>query len=364
MNGKNYLDYILNPLQILGTKKRIKVNPTISNERVEPAETLIFLYEFDKDGCVSFPIKTIEETFPHLASPGITWINVEGLRKDDVGKLCNHFGIHTLIVEDILSFGQRPKMDELNSIMFCLMSMLYYDKNTGIESEQVSIVLGKNFVITFQEDPSKDVFDTLREKLKLDTSKVRQNGSDFLFYTLIDTIVDHYFIVMEEVGEKIELLEEEVIRNANTRSLARINILRKEMIILKRSVTPVRDIIGGILRTDSDLIDEKTEKYFKDVYDHIVQAGDMAENYRDMMMNLQDLYLNNVNLKTNEAMKVMAVVTSVLAPATVIGGIFGMNFDVIPFAHQLWGFYLAIFFMLVIPVIMLIIFKKRGWFKF
>ncbi len=364
MNGKNYLEYILNPLQILGTKKRVKVNPTISHERVEPEETKIFLYEFDKEGCVSFPIKTAEETFTHLDSPGITWINVEGLRKADVDLICSHFGIHPLIVEDILSIGQRPKMDELNGIVFCLMNMLYYDNMTGIESEQVSIVLGKNFVITFQEDAHKDVFNALREKLKLDNSKVRQNGSDFLFYTLIDTIVDHYYIVMEELGDKLELLEEDVIRNANTRSLARINLLRKEMIILKRSVTPVRDIISGILRSDSELIDEKTEKYFKDVYDHIIQAGDMAENYRDMMMNLQDLYLNNVNLKTNEAMKVMAIVTCLMAPATVIGGIFGMNFDVIPFAHQLWGFYLAISAMLVIPIVMLFIFKKRGWFKF
>jgi len=364
MSSTNYLDYILNPLHILGTKKRVKINPTISHERVEPAETVIYLYEFNKDGCDSFPIKSVQETFVHLDSPAITWINVEGLRKADVDQLCSHFGIHPLIVEDILSIGQRPKMDELNGIVFCLMNMLYYDNNTGIESEQVSIVLGKNFVITFQEDSTKDVFNTLREKLKLETSKVRQNGSDFLFYSLIDTIVDHYFIVMEELGEKVELLEEDIIRNANTRSLAKINILRKEMIILKRSVTPVRDIISGILRSDSSLIDERTEKYFKDVYDHIIQAGDMAENYRDMMMNIQDLYLNNVNLKTNEAMKVMAVVTSLMAPATVIGGIFGMNFDVIPFAHQLWGFYLAITAMFVIPVVMLIIFKRRGWFKF
>jgi magnesium transporter len=364
MISKNYLDYILNPLHILGTKKRVKVNPTISHERIEPDETKIFLYEFDKGGCISTPVKTVSETFDHLASPGITWINVEGLRKVDVEQICAHFGIHPLIVEDILSIGQRPKMDELNGIVFCLLNMLYYDNNTGIETEQVSIVLGKNFVITFQEDASKDVFNMLREKLKLDTSKVRQSGSDFLFYTLIDSIVDHYYIVMEEMGDNMELLEEDIIRNANTRSLAKINLLRKEMIILKRSVTPVRDIVSGILRSESELIDEKTEKYFKDVYDHIIQAGDMAENYRDMMMNLQDLYLNNVNLKTNEAMKVMAIVTCLMAPATVIGGIFGMNFDVIPFSHQVWGFSLAIFFMLITPIVMLVIFKKRGWFKF
>ena len=167
---------------------------------------------------------------------------------------------------------------------------------------------------------------------------------------------------MEKLGEKIEVLEEDIIRNANKRTLAKINMLRKEMIILKRSISPVRELVNGILRSESDLIEERTEKYFKDVYDHIIQANDLAENYRDMMMNLQDLYLSNVNLKMNEVMKVMAVVTCLLAPATVIGGIFGMNFDVIPFAHNTTGFYSIVGLMVFIPLLMLYIFKRRGWF--
>ena len=175
-------------------------------------------------------------------------------------------------------------------------------------------------------------------------------------------IVDNYFLVMEKLGEKIEMLEEDIIRNANTRTLAKINMLRKEMIILKRSVAPVRELVNGILRSESDLIEETTEKYFKDVYDHIIQANDLSENYRDIMMTLQDLYLSKVNLKMNEVMKVMAVVTCLLAPATVIGGIFGMNFDVIPFAHNTTGFYLIVGIMVFVPVIMLYIFKRRGWF--
>jgi len=152
-------------------------------------------------------------------------------------------------------------------------------------------------------------------------------------------IVDNYYVVMEKLGERIESLEEDIVRNANTRSLAKINMLRKEMIILKRSVAPVRELVNGILRSESELIEERTEKYFKDVYDHIIQANDLAENYRDMMMNLNDLYLSNVNLKMNEVMKVMAVVTCLLAPATVIGGIFGMNFESIPLLHNKWGIF-------------------------
>lgn len=167
---------------------------------------------------------------------------------------------------------------------------------------------------------------------------------------------------MEKLGDRIETIEDEIIRNSNKRSLARINQLRKELIVLKRNMAPVRDLVGGILRSESDLLDDRTTKYFKDVYDHIVQANDLSENYRDMMMNLQDLYISNVNLKTNEVMKVMAIVTCLLAPATVIGGIFGMNFDVIPTAHNQWGFYTAVGIMLLIPLLMLWIFKKRGWF--
>ena len=167
---------------------------------------------------------------------------------------------------------------------------------------------------------------------------------------------------MEKLGEKIETLEEDIMRNASKRSLVKINMLRKEMIVLKRSIAPVREIINGILRSENELIEERTEKYFKDVYDHVIQANDLSENYRDMMMNLQDLYLITVNLKLNEVMKVMAIVTCLLAPATVIGGIFGMNFESIPLLHNHWGFFISVGLMLLIPVWMIVAFKRRGWF--
>ncbi len=277
--------------------------------------------------------------------------------------MCIHFNIHPLIAEDILSIGQRPKVDEINGVVYCLLSMLYFNKEEKyVEAEQISIILGKNFVLSFQEDASRDVFNPLRDKLRIAGSKIRQNGADFLFYSLIDMIVDNYFIVMEKLGEEIEALEEDIIRRADTRSLAQINTIRKEMIVLKRNIAPVRDLVNGILRSESELIEAKTENYFKDVYDHIVQANDLAENYRDMMINLQDLYLSKVNLKMNEVMKVMAVVTCLLAPATVIGGIFGMNFNKIPWIHNYYGFFIAVGLMLLIPVWMIIIFSKRGWF--
>ncbi|HUS03837.1 MAG TPA: magnesium/cobalt transporter CorA [Chitinophagaceae bacterium] len=361
-SGK-YLSLLVNPLDLIRTKKVLGVNPTIEAVRKEPDQIKIFVYDFNSEEVKEEEVASLPACYKYLESAKASWINVDGLRKSDVEEICNHYGIHPLIAEDILSIGQRPKMDELNGLLFCLLNMLYFnEKDNIVESEQISIVLGNNFVISFQEDATKDVFNPLREKIKIAGSKIRQSGADYLFYSLIDMIVDHYFIVMEKLGDRIEGLEEDITRRADTRTLSKINMLRKEMIVLKRSISPVREVINGILRSESNLVDEKTEKYFKDVYDHIVQANELAENYRDMMINLQDLYLSNVNLKMNEVMKVMAVVTCLLAPATVIGGIFGMNFDRIPWMHNEFGFYLSVGIMLIIPVWMIVIFKRRGWF--
>jgi magnesium transporter len=363
MAVQDYFSYLLNPLELLRTKKVLQVNPTVDSQRTEPAETKITVFDYNSGRVNIQDFKEVADCFKYIDPQSISWINVDGLRKDDVESICKHFGVHYLITEDILSLGQRPKMDEIDGLLFCLLNMLYFnEKDSAVEIEQISIVLGKNFVISFQEDATRDVFNPLRERLKVGSSKIRQNGADFLYYALIDMIVDNYYVVMEKLGEKIEGLEEDIVRSPNTRSLAKINMLRKEMIILKRSVAPVRELVNGILRSESDLIEEKTEKYFKDVYDHILQANELAENYRDMMMNLHDLYLSNVNLKMNEVMKVMAVVTCLLAPATVIGGIFGMNFESIPLLHNKWGFLISVALMLFIPLAMIRMFRKRGWF--
>lgn len=359
----SYLDLVLNPFNLLRTKRILNVNPTVIPERQEPEETNIYVYDYDAETIHEERLKNVKDCFRYKHTASITWVNVDGLKRKDVGELCAHYNIHSLIQEDILSIGQRAKVDDIEGIFFCLLNMLYFnEKDSAVETEQISIVLGKNFVLSFQEDVSRDVFNPLRDKLQFRNNKIRQSGADYLFYALIDSIVDNYFLVMEKLSEKIEILEEDIIRNSNKKSLARLSQLRKEMIVLKRNIAPVRDMINGILRSETVLIQERTEKYFKDIYDHIVQANDLAENYRDMMMNLHDLYLSNVNLKMNEVMKVMAIVTCVLAPATVIGGMFGMNFDVIPYAHHYLGFYIACALMVIIPLIMLYFFKKRGWF--
>jgi magnesium transporter len=345
------------------TKKILSVNPTIQPQREEAREIKVFVHDYNADELHQYEFHKISDCFDFKNNNNVTWINIDGLRKADVESIAKQYDIHYLIIEDILSINQRPKMDDINDIIYCLLNMLYYnDETTTVEHEQISIILGKNFVISFQEDARRDVFNPLRDRLKIPNSKLRQNAADFLCYSLLDLIVDNYFIVMEALGNCIEVLEEDVIRQSDSRSLARINKLRKELIVLKRNITPVRDLINGILRSESDLLQERNTKYFKDVYDHIVQAHDLTENYRDVLMNIQDIYISNVNLKMNQVMKVMAIVTCLLAPPTVIVGIFGMNFDVIPFAHTHTGFYLTVFFTLVIPVIMLWVFKRRGWF--
>lgn len=358
-----YLTLLRNPLDLLRTKKVLQINPTVSPARKEPEAIKIFVYDYNSESVKEKEVQNVPECYKYLDSSKVSWINIDGLRKVEIEDICNHYGIHPLIAEDILSVGQRPKMDELNGLLFCLLNMLYFNAEyNSVEIEQISIVLGKNFVLSFQEDAAKDVFNPLRDKIRISGTKIRQSGADYLFYSLVDMIVDNYFVVMEKLAERIELLEEEITYRANTKTLSKINVFRKEMIVLKRNIAPVRELINGILRSENNLIDEKTEKYFKDVYDHIIQANELAENYRDMMINLQDLYLSNINLKMNEVMKVMAIVTCLLAPATVIGGIFGMNFDRIPWLHNEYGFFIAVGLMLVIPIWMLFMFKGKGWF--
>ncbi|MCY7421866.1 MAG: magnesium/cobalt transporter CorA [Chitinophagaceae bacterium] len=365
MHPERFLKHLIKPIfNTLRTRQILNVNPTKQPVQHEAASIKICVYDYNNNSIKEIELEEVGHLIEFKKNNNVSWINIDGLKKSKIEEICSEFNIHPLIVEDILSKGQRPKMDEIDNIQYCLLNMLYFnDEHCSVEVEQISIVLGVNFVITFQEDPERDVFNVLREKLKIQQTKLRQKGADYLCYSLLDLIVDHYYVVMEKLGEKIELLEEEIIKSADVHSLARINNFRKEFIVLRRNVIPVRDLVNGFIKSESNLLDESVKKYFKDIYDHIIQANDLVDNYRDMVNNLQELYISKVNLKLNEVMKVIAVVTCFLAPATVIGGIFGMNFEVIPFAHSHWAFYFTVFFMLVIvPVSMFIIFKKRKWF--
>ena len=359
------INYLTELLSFSQERTRAVVNPFQPlKEKTTSEEIIVDIHDYNATDLDRRTLSNINECIKYHTTANITWVNMDGLNKSAVEQLCNGFDIHLLIQEDILSYGQRPKFDELDNLIYVLMNMLYFNESTAtIEAEQISIVLTKNTVISIQEDKDRDVFDSVREKLKVKYSKLRQSTTDYLFYTLIDMIVDSYFTVLEKLGEQIAIVEEMLMKKPSRKSFNEIAQLRKEIILLKRNTAPVRDIISSILRSDSDLLEERTTKYFKDVYDHIIQVNDLTENYRDMIMGLQDMYMNNLNLRSNEVMKTLAIVTTVMAPATVIGGIFGMNFDIIPYQHQEWGFYGTVSAMILIPLFMIWWFRKRGWFE-
>ncbi|MDZ4794752.1 MAG: magnesium/cobalt transporter CorA [Bacteroidota bacterium] len=360
-----YLKYLYLPklFATKRTKEILSVNPTIIPHREEAKEVVVTVFDYNAEAMDERKMSSLGDCYIYKNSGRTSWINIDGLRKADVEAVCAHFDIHPLIVEDILSINQRPKLDEAENSIFCLLNMLYYnEEKNAVEQEQISIILAKELVISFQEDAHRDVFTSLREKLKTANSKIRQRPADYLCYSLLDLIVDHYFVVMEKLGDHIEIVEEEVTRGNNSHALSHITQLRKELIVLKRNFSPVREVVNGFLRSESQLLEDRHTKYYKDIYDHIIQASDLSENYRDVMVSLQDLHVNNMNMKMNEVMKVMAIVTCLLAPPTVIGGVFGMNFEKIPFASNGLGFFVTVGVMLLIPVIMLFIFKRRGWF--
>ncbi len=339
-------------------------NPARSQQgRIEVEQPIYTVFDYNSSYLDERKLLNESACRPYRENGRVTWINIDGLKKDEVQSLCAHYDVHPLIVDDILSVGQRPKMDEIGDIIYCLLPMVYFNNKTGaVETEQVSIVLGSDFVLSFQEDATRDVFNPVRDRLRTGNAKLRDSKSDYLCYSLIDIIVDSYFGVIDNINESIEKLEDFILVNRQTDCFTSISMLRREVMELRRSVGPVRELVNGFLRSDSKLLEDRHDKYYKDVYDHIVQANDYIENHREMLMNLQDLYMNQVNLRMNEVMKIFTMVALLLAPATVIGGIFGMNFEVIPFAHQKIGFYVCVGLMLIIPALMLVYFKRKGWF--
>lgn len=345
-------------------KTRAVVKPFEPNKKQSDKTTHISVFDFTPTSVHQHKPLSIAECFPFKHTATTTWINMDGLNEEQMQEICNHYNIHWLIQEDVMSHGQRPKVDEIEGVVYCLLNMLFINTTTGvIEEEQISIVMGNNFILSFQEDAEKDVFDPIRKRLQIQNSRERERGTDYLFYALIDLITDSYLGVIENLGNQIEHIEEQILQRTSKHTFEKISQLRKDIILLKRNIAPAKDVAASLNRTDSDLIQERTVKYFKDVYDHVVQANDLIDNYRDLIIGLQDMYVNNINLRMNEVMKTLAIITSIMAPATVIGGIFGMNFDVIPYAHHAYGFYGTIIVMVVIPILMIIWFYRRGWFQ-
>lgn len=368
----NFLDRYNVP-KFLQTKPGLKVetyNPDEATEIEPEAEAqkkniYYTVYSFDEVAANIFKSKNVKDCFIDFVDVDkVFWVNVDGLRKKDVRKLCSHFDVHNLLVNDILSVGQRAKTDEIDAHFFCLLPMLTYNEELReVEKEQLSIVFGKNYVLSFQTEYNKDPFTSIRQKLKNRLDAVRKKSADYLCYSLIDAVVDDYFIVLEQLAARLEDLERKAIApKSDSNILIEISDLRNEIMVMRRALTPVRDLVNTFWRANSPLIDAQNSRFFKDVLDHILLAIEYTDSYREMTINLQDLHMNQVNTKMNEVMKILTLVTVLLAPATVIGGIFGMNFDRIPMLHHQLGFFITIFIMLGTAVGMLWYFKKKGWF--
>ncbi len=307
-------------------------------------------------------IKKIEDCYSFKRKPSITWINIDGLHEVDViEKIGKYFDIHPLVLEDILNTDQRPKMENYEKYIFLVLKMLYSDDKTNeIHSEQVSLVLGNNFVISFQETIG-DVFDSVRERIRGSKGRIRKMGSDYLAYSLIDAIVDNYFIILEKIGEKIESMQEDIIKNPNPQNLNHIYKLKRDMIYLRKSVWPLREVINGLLRGESKIIKKSTNIYLRDLYDHTIQVIDTVETYRDMISGMLDIYMSSISNKMNEVMKVLTIFAAIFIPLTFIVGVYGMNFQYMPELSIEWA-YPAIWVVIIsVSVTLLAYFKHRKW---
>jgi len=291
----------------------------------------------------------------------VSWINVEGISDPNViEEIGKRFGLHPLLLEDILSPRQRPKMENYESYIFLVLKMLYVEKGGEIRSEQVSFVLGPHYVISFLEDPG-DIFDPVRDRIRGQRGRIRQMGPDYLLYALTDAIVDHYFIVLECLEERIEKLEEEVFTNPTPATIQAIQRLKTQLLYLRKSVWPLREALSGLLREECQLLSDKTEFFFRDVYDHTIQVIDTLESLRDTVSGLLDIYLSSLSHRLNEVMKVLTIIATIFIPLTFIAGVYGMNFKFMPELNVPWAYPLIWAVMVGIAGVMLLFFRRRGW---
>lgn len=331
----------------------------IGEKRIE--EVRITVIDYDQAQFQEEQVKNIEECFPFKDTPTVTWINIDGLHQIEIiEKIGRHFGLHPLVLEDIVNTGQRPKMENFDDYIFVVLKMLYYDKEGEVKSEQVSLILGSNFVISFQEEQG-DVFDLIRERIKEAKGRIRKMGADYLAYTLMDTIVDNYFIILERFGEEVEDMEEELLSKPTTKTLQEIHRLKREIIFLRKSVWPLREVVSGLERSESPLIKESTAIFLRDVYDHTIHVIDTIEIFRDMISGMFDVYLSSISNRMNEVMKVLTIIATIFIPLTFIAGIYGMNFEYMPELNWHGGYFTVLFVMASIGLGMVIYFKKKNW---
>jgi len=290
---------------------------------------------------------------------GVTWLNIEGLGSVEmIEELNNHLGLHPLALEDALNTHQRPKADEYRDHLYVVLRMLHHEDE--VETEQVSVFLGRNFVVTLQEHPG-DCLDSIRDRIRTKKGQIRSHGADYLMYAIVDAIIDSYFPFLEKLGEVLEELEDDVIAQPVPRTLGRVHAVKHDLLKARRATWPVREVISGILRDESPFIGETARIYLRDCYDHAVQVLDVVETYRELASGLMDVYMSSVSNRMNEVMKVLTIIATIFIPLTFIAGIYGMNFEWMPELKWKAGYPVVWVVMIAITVFMIVLFRRAGW---
>lgn len=326
------------------------------------AQTRITVMDYDGDRFEEQSPKDVETVFPLRDAPTTSWLNIDGVHDMAViEKLGLHFRIHPLTLEDTVNTAQRPKFEEFDDYFYVVLKMLTWDADVGrVRAQQVSLVLSQHFLISFQEIEG-DVFEPVRERIRRGRGRIRTAGIDYLAYALIDCIVDHYFVVLEHLGEKVEDLETQLYEDGGDDPLNAIFRLKQEMIYLRKQIWPLRETLSRFHKTENPLVQEKNRVFFADVYDHLLQGGEVVESLRDVLSGLQDLYISITGQRMNEIMKVLTIIATIFIPITFVAGIYGMNFEVMPELKWRWGYFAVWGVFVAITAVMLVYFKRRKW---
>ncbi|MCX7974649.1 MAG: magnesium/cobalt transporter CorA [Candidatus Aminicenantes bacterium] len=328
---------------------------------VKLARPEIFLARYNDSFFEEVKVTDLKEDLK-LSQEFNTWVKVCGVNDSQViATLGEIFNLHPLILEDIMNTDQRPKVEEMPDYLFLVLRSLDFDETTKeIVSEQIALILGRNFVLSFEESLSP-VFEPVWERLRQGKGRLRRLGPDYLLYTLIDAIVDRYFLVLERLGERIENLEEELVANPQREFINEIHALKNATLMMRRSVWPLREAISWIGRSGSPLIKETITVFLRDVYDHTIQVIDTVETFRDMLSGMLDIYLSSLSHRMNEIMKVLTIIATIFIPITFIAGVYGMNFEYMPELKWPWGYFACLLLMLACALSLIFYFRKKKW---
>jgi magnesium transporter len=322
----------------------------------------ITVIDYDPESVYEKEVASVEECFRFRETSSVTWINIDGIHDASViEKLGTHFGLHPLILEDIMNTSQRPKLEDMGDYVYVVLKMIeFVPKETDVSIEQMSVIFGKNFVLSFQERPG-DTFDPVRERIRKGKGRIRKMGPDYLAYALMDSVVDDYFVVLENLGEQIEDLEEELVTDPRKETLHRIHGLKRQMIFLRKSVWPLREVVSRMERAESPLVRKATGIFLRDVYDHTIQVIDNIETFRDMLSGMLDMYLSSISNRMNEVMKFLTIIGTIFIPLTFLAGVYGMNFKFMPELEWKVGYFIVWGVMIAAAVSLIAYFRRKKW---